>query len=85
MNIKYPKIPTSKGLQDGCSSTCYNLTVNMTRKDKTPEGNKIVATASQDVVAFLEVVQIIEAARQRAYQAVNTELVGLYWQVVVKT
>ena len=24
---------------------------------------------------------MIEAARQRAYQAVNTELVGLYWQL----
>ncbi len=26
-------------------------------------------------------VGLIEAARQRAYQAVNTELVGLYWQL----
>ncbi|HUH04996.1 MAG TPA: DUF1016 N-terminal domain-containing protein [Kofleriaceae bacterium] len=24
---------------------------------------------------------LIEAARQRAYQAVNTELIGLYWQL----
>lgn len=31
--------------------------------------------------AFGEVVQLIHAARQRAYQAANTELVGLYWQV----
>jgi len=31
--------------------------------------------------AFAEVVSLIEQARQRAYQAVNTELVSLYWQV----
>jgi predicted nuclease of restriction endonuclease-like (RecB) superfamily len=31
--------------------------------------------------AFAEVVGLIREARTRAYQAVNTELVGLYWQV----
>jgi predicted nuclease of restriction endonuclease-like (RecB) superfamily len=30
---------------------------------------------------FAEVVGLIREARTRAYQAVNTELVGLYWQV----
>jgi predicted nuclease of restriction endonuclease-like (RecB) superfamily len=30
---------------------------------------------------FDEVLALIEAARHRAYQAVNTELVGLYWQL----
>lgn len=30
---------------------------------------------------FAEVVSLIEAARSRAYQAVNTELVSLYWQL----
>ncbi|MFT3741131.1 MAG: PDDEXK nuclease domain-containing protein [Gammaproteobacteria bacterium] len=30
---------------------------------------------------FTEVVQLIEAARKRAYQAVNTTLIELYWQV----
>ena len=30
--------------------------------------------------AFGEVVDLIPAARQRAHQAVNTELIGLYWQ-----
>ncbi len=30
---------------------------------------------------FDEVLALIESARQRAYQAVNTELVGLYWQL----
>jgi predicted nuclease of restriction endonuclease-like (RecB) superfamily len=31
--------------------------------------------------SFAEVVSFIEQARQRVYQAVNTELVGLYWQI----
>jgi predicted nuclease of restriction endonuclease-like (RecB) superfamily len=31
--------------------------------------------------SFAEVVGLIEQARQRAYQAVNRELVGLYWQI----
>lgn len=30
---------------------------------------------------FAEVVQLIEQARQRAYQAVNTSLIELYWQI----
>ena len=31
--------------------------------------------------AFGEVVQLIQAARQRAVQAVNTELITLYWHI----
>ena len=31
--------------------------------------------------SFAEIVGPIEQARQRAYQAVNSELVGLYWRV----
>ena len=31
--------------------------------------------------SFAEVVSLIEQARQRAFQAVNRELVGLYWQI----
>ena len=31
--------------------------------------------------AFGKVVDLIRAARQRAHQAVNTELIGLYWQI----
>ena len=31
--------------------------------------------------SFAEVVGLIEQARQRAYQAVNSELVGLYWRI----
>jgi predicted nuclease of restriction endonuclease-like (RecB) superfamily len=38
-------------------------------------------TPSGDAKAFGEVLYLIQAAKQRAYQAVNTELVALYWQV----
>ena len=31
--------------------------------------------------SFVEVVDLIEQARQRAYQAVDSELVGLYWRI----
>jgi hypothetical protein len=31
--------------------------------------------------AFTEVLRLIQDAKQRAYQAVNSELVALYWQV----
>jgi pantoate kinase len=31
--------------------------------------------------SFAEVVDLIEQARRRAYQAVNTELVALYWEM----
>lgn len=39
------------------------------------------APAEPIQAAFAEVVSLIEQARQRAYQAVNTELVSLYWQI----
>lgn len=39
------------------------------------------ATIASNEARFDEVVALIEVARQRAYQAVNTELVGLYWQL----
>jgi hypothetical protein len=31
--------------------------------------------------SFAEVVDLIQQSRQRAFQAVNTELIDLYWQV----
>ena len=37
------------------------------------------AAAEPIETSFAEVVGLIEQARQRAYQAVNSELVGLYW------
>ena len=38
-------------------------------------------TAEPVETAFAEVVGLIEQARQRAYQAVDSELVGLYWRI----
>ena len=40
-----------------------------------------VATAKDDQAAFAEVVGLIRAARQRAAQAANTEVVDLYWHI----
>ena len=37
--------------------------------------------ALESEARFAEVLALIEAARRRAYQAVNTELVDLYWQL----
>jgi len=39
------------------------------------------ASAVAPAVKFDEVLELIEAARRRAYQSVNAELVTLYWQV----
>jgi DUF1016 N-terminal domain len=43
----------------------------------------LVATNSPAAVeaSFVEVVDLIRSARQRAFQAVNTELIDLYWRV----
>ena len=40
---------------------------DLTPKTKTPD--------------FAEITRLIESARQRAYRAVNTALIELYWQV----
>jgi len=41
----------------------------------------VTGAASPFEDSFAEVVNLIEQARQRAYQAVNTELVSLYWNI----
>ena len=48
----------------------------------------IAKTASSEILSvpqiessFAEVVGLIQQARQRAYQSVNSELVGLYWRI----
>ena len=38
-------------------------------------------SALKETPDFGEIVQLIEAARQKSYQAVNTLLIELYWQV----
>ena len=55
-------------------------------KEKKPTSKRKAAmtraTSVQPLQAsFAEVVSLIEHARQRTYLAVNTELVGLYWQI----
>jgi hypothetical protein len=35
----------------------------------------------QDEATFAEVVRLIAASREKAFQTVNTELIDLYWQV----
>jgi predicted nuclease of restriction endonuclease-like (RecB) superfamily len=46
-----------------------------------PPMRRSSAHASDEDVRFAEVVALIEAARSRAYQAVNVELLSLYWQL----
>ena len=38
-------------------------------------------TSTTPTPDFAEITRLIESARQRAYQAVNTALIDLYWQV----
>ena len=51
------------------------------RPVKTGSGKPSRAAAGPREVTFREVVGMIQDARKRALQAVNTELVDLYWQV----
>ncbi len=48
---------------------------------KPGRGGAVRAVAGGREATFREVVDLIQSARGRALQAVNTELVGLYWQV----
>jgi predicted nuclease of restriction endonuclease-like (RecB) superfamily len=57
------------------------------RRKKPAKAMKIVSPVVRQTAAlvparqFDEVLALIDAARRRAYQAVNTELVGLYWEL----
>ncbi|MBI3247832.1 MAG: DUF1016 domain-containing protein [Deltaproteobacteria bacterium] len=56
------------------------------KKSGQPKRTDVVAaqprgSATGLEVSFAEVVGLIQHARQRAFQAVNTELIDLYWQV----
>jgi len=61
----------------------------VTKSRKTPTkatkqgamGSSRRATTLTAVQRFDEVLTLIEAARRRAYQAINTELVDLYWEL----
>lgn len=52
---------------------------SLVKTSKVPVVHK--ATAHNRIAQFDEVIALIEAARAQAYQAVNTELVTLYWQL----
>jgi len=54
-----------------------------TPKTSSTSGPAVVSPSDADQVEtpFAEIVGLIEQARQRAYQAVNSELVGLYWRI----
>jgi len=55
------------------------------RKSRSSKGELIVSGSATSPpalqAAFVEVVDLIQKARQRAFQAVNTELIDLYWRV----
>lgn len=53
----------------------------MKKKTRGPTKTILAKTALPLEPSFAEVVHLIEAARQRAYQSVNTTLIDLYWQV----
>jgi len=63
------------------------LTVTKLHKKHARAGKQLVgasrraATTLAPAPKFDEVLSLIEAARRRAYQAVNAELVSLYWQL----
>ena len=48
---------------------------------KLTESKPGAAPVSSVVAGFEEIVQLIAAARQRAYQTVNTTLIDLYWHI----
>lgn len=54
-------------------------------RKKKPAGTKLSVirprVISKDEVHFREIIDLIQAARQSAYQTINTTLIELYWQV----
>ena len=50
---------------------------------KSPAAEAVPAQSAPNEASFREVARMIQAARARAYHAVNTELMGLYWRLRV--
>jgi len=48
---------------------------------KLPGSSSRNVTSVSLTTSFAEIVDLIQQARQRAFHAVNTELIDLYWQV----
>ncbi len=61
------------------ASTNITRAKRAARKATVPRAEHGVVVESD--ARFREVIALIEAARDRAYQAVNAELVSLYWQL----
>jgi predicted nuclease of restriction endonuclease-like (RecB) superfamily len=58
------------------------MTMTSKTTPKKAPAKAAVATAERDQAeSFDAIVRLIDAARQRAYQAVNTALIDLYWQI----
>ena len=55
----------------------------MPSRRTSPNTTAAIAASSTESIhaSFAEVVGLVEQARARAYQAVNTELVRLYWEI----
>ena len=51
------------------------------RPKKVSTGTAVPTADSDPIESFDAIVRLIDAARQRAYQAVNTALIDLYWQI----
>lgn len=51
------------------------------RETRKPTTSIVVATDATLEEAFESIVRLIDAARQRTHQAVNTALIELYWQI----
>jgi predicted nuclease of restriction endonuclease-like (RecB) superfamily len=43
--------------------------------------NNVIISMSQDSTAFTEIIAIIDRARESAFQAVNRELISMYWEI----
>ena len=50
---------------------------------KSPAAEAVPAQSAPHEASFREVVRMIQGARDRAYHAVNTGLMGLYWRLRV--
>jgi hypothetical protein len=50
------------------------------KRDGHAEQKPLASSATLEA-SFAEIVDLIQQARQRSLQAVNTELIDLYWQV----
>jgi hypothetical protein len=43
--------------------------------------SRAIRSTKQDEATFSEIVRLITASREKAFQAVNTTLIDLYWEV----